>query len=74
MKSPRFDIRAAPLRTIFSASNLERIWKKKVRIAMRDQFLNDGIENFDFHVACKAECQKLSRLILDGDYVPTRAQ
>ncbi|WP_411032842.1 hypothetical protein [Shinella sp. BYT-45] len=74
MKSPRFDTRAAPLRKIFSPSNLERIWKGKVRIAMRDQFLNDGIENFDFHVARKAECQKLSRLILDGDYVPARAQ
>ncbi|TIQ44611.1 RNA-directed DNA polymerase [Mesorhizobium sp.] len=74
MKSPRFDIRAAPLRKIFSPSNLERIWKEKVRIAMRDQFLNDGIENFDFHVARRAECQKLSRLILDGDYVPARAQ
>jgi len=74
MKSPRFDIRAAPLRKIFSPFNLERIWKDKVRIAMRDQFLNDGIEHFDFHVARKAECQKLSRLILDGDYVPARAQ
>lgn len=74
MKSPRFDTRAAPLRRIFSASNLEWIWKEKVRIAMRDQFLNDGIENFDFHVARKAECRKLSSLILDGDYVPARAQ
>lgn len=74
MKSPRFDTRAAPLRKIFSPSNLERIWKEKVRIAMRDQFLNDGIENFDFHVARKAECRKLSTLILDGDYVPARAQ
>jgi hypothetical protein len=74
MKSPRFDTRAAPLRKIFSPSNLERIWKEKVRIAMRDQFLNDGIENFDFHVARKAECRKLSSLILDGDYVPARAQ
>jgi len=74
MKSPRFDIRAAPLRKIFSPENLERIWKEKIRIAMRDQFLNDGIENFDFHVARKVECQKLSRLILDGEYVPSRAQ
>lgn len=41
---------------------------------MRDQFLNDGIENFDFHVARKNEARKLSQLILEGDYVPSRAQ
>ncbi|WP_120217373.1 RNA-directed DNA polymerase [Sphingopyxis sp. EG6] len=74
MKSPRFDIRAAPLRRIFSPSNLERIWTEKVRVAMRDQFINDGIENFDFHLARTVECQKLSRLILNGEYVPSRAQ
>lgn len=73
MKSPRFEIRAAPLRRIFSAQNLERVWKKKVRIALRAQFLNDGIEHFDFHISRRIECQKLSRLILDGSYVPERA-
>jgi hypothetical protein len=41
---------------------------------MRSQFLNDGIENFDFHTSAKLECQKLSKLILDGSYVPHRAQ
>ncbi|NPD67469.1 RNA-directed DNA polymerase [Lichenicola cladoniae] len=74
MKSPNFDTRSAPLRTIFSPSNLEKIWTTKVRVYMRQQFLNDGIEHLDFHVARKAECQKLSRLILAGDYVPERAQ
>ena len=74
MKSPRFDARAGALRKIFSAQNLERVWRTKVRLAMRQQFLNDGIENFDFHVACKLECKKLSLLILKGDYVPEKAQ
>lgn len=74
MKSPRFDTRAAPLRRIFSRQNLENIWRTKVRVAMRDQFLNDGIEHFDFHVSRRLECQKLSRLILCGDYIPERAQ
>jgi hypothetical protein len=41
---------------------------------MRDQFIVDGVENFDFHVARRLECQKLSKLILGGDYVPQRAQ
>lgn len=41
---------------------------------MRDQFLNDGVENFDFHIARKAESRKLSQLILEGEYVPSRAQ
>lgn len=74
MKSPRFDIRAAPLRIIFSAQNLEAVWRKKVRVSMREQILRDGIEHFDFHVSCKLECQKLSRIILEGNYVPSRAQ
>lgn len=74
MKSPRFDIRARPLRAIFSPSNLATVWKDKVRLSMKQQFLDDGVENFDFHVSHKLECQKLSRLILDGSYVPQRAQ
>lgn len=74
MRSPRFDIRAAKLRTIFSPDNIERIWKDKVRASMRLQFINDGIENFDYHVARKLESKKLSHLILSGEYVPQKAQ
>ena len=74
MRSPRFDIRAKKLRTIFSPQNIERIWKEKVKVSMRDQFMCDGIENFDFHVSRKVESQKLSHLILSGDYVPQKAQ
>lgn len=74
MKSPRFDIRAKKLRLIFSPKNIQRIWKEKVKVSMRDQFMCDGIENFDFHVSIKVESQKLSHLILSGDYVPQKAQ
>ncbi|TIM27074.1 MAG: hypothetical protein E5Y63_25945 [Mesorhizobium sp.] len=74
MRSPRFDLRAKPLQSIFSPSNLERVWKTKIRVAMRQQLLNDGVENFDFHVSHKLECRKLSQLILSGSYVPQRAQ
>ncbi|WP_082474877.1 RNA-directed DNA polymerase [Sphingomonas sp. Leaf343] len=74
MKSPRFDIRAKKLRTIFSPSNIEEVWKSKVRVSMRDQLMSDGIENFDFHIARGVESRKLSELILSGDYVPQRAQ
>lgn len=74
MKSPRFDIRAAPLRQIFSPANIERIWREKVRISMRQQILIDGIEHFDFHVQRAPESRKLSQLILSGDYSPDRAQ
>ncbi len=74
MRSPRFDIRAKKLRAIFSPKNIERIWKEKVKVSMRDQFLCDGIENFDFHVSRKVESQKLSHLILSGEYVPQKAQ
>jgi hypothetical protein len=44
MKSPRFDTRAAPLKIIFSPGNLEKVWQEKVRVAMRQQFMNDGVE------------------------------
>lgn len=74
MKSPRFDIRAAKLRKIFSASNIEKVWKAKVRVSMRDQFLCDGIENLDFHINIKIESQKLSQLILSGGYTPEKSQ
>jgi hypothetical protein len=74
MKSPRFDIRAAALKPIFHPANLENTWKDKVRVYMRQQFMNDGIENFDFHVAYKVECLKLSQSILSGDYVTQKAK
>ncbi|MDZ5648073.1 RNA-directed DNA polymerase [Nitrospirillum sp. BR 11828] len=41
---------------------------------MKEQFINDGIENFDFHIDSKTECQKLSQIILSGDYTPQRPQ
>jgi hypothetical protein len=74
MKSRRFDTRAAPLKIIFSPGNLEKVWQEKVRVAMRQQFMNDGVEYFDFHVSRRIECHKLSQLILSGEYVPERAQ
>ena len=74
MKSPRFDARSGILRNIFSPENLEKVWKEKVRTSMREQYINDGIENFDFHINRKKECRNLSRLILKGDYVPDKAQ
>src|SRR5579871_3468928 len=74
MKSPRFDIRAKKLRTIFYASNIERVWKEKVRTSMKEQFVNDGIEHFDFHIARKLESKKLSHVILSGEYTPQKAQ
>jgi hypothetical protein len=40
---------------------------------MREQYLNDGIEKFDFYIARRQECRKLSLLILNGDYMPEKA-
>lgn len=72
MKSPRFDFRAMPLRKIFSAKSLERVWRKKVRVSLKRQALVDGIEHFDFHLQCEIECKKLSAAILAGDYIPSK--
>ena len=73
LKSPRFDIRAATLKKIFTAHNLESIWKKKVRLSLRDQYVSDGIEFFDFHVSRRVQCTKLSDTILSGSYQPSPA-
>jgi hypothetical protein len=74
MKSPRFAIRSAALGPIFHPENLQKTWRKKVRVYMRQQFMCDGIENFDFHVAYKAECIKISQSIMAGTYVPQKAK
>lgn len=74
MKSPKFRIRSEILRNVFSASNIQKVWRSKVRVAMRQQFIADGIENFDFHVNQEQEAFKLSTVILNGDYVPERPQ
>ncbi len=74
MKSPRFDIRAQKLQSIFSPENIERIWNYKVKKSIREQFICDGIENFDFHIYRKSESTKLSNLILSGEYTPQKAQ
>jgi hypothetical protein len=74
VKSPRFDIRAAPLRKIFTPQNLESTWRKKVRLSLREQYVNDGVEFFDFHIARRIQCSKLSNTILDGSYLPAPAE
>lgn len=74
MKSPRFDMRAKSLRLIFAPANIQRVWKEKIRISVRDQFLSDGIEHTDFYVDHPAECANVSKLVLSGDYVPSRPQ
>lgn len=74
MQSPRFDIRARRLKEIFSPSNIENTWKNKVRVSMRQQLVNDGVEHFDFHVHKRQESAKLSNIVLSGHYVPQKAQ
>jgi hypothetical protein len=41
---------------------------------MREQYVSDGIEHFDFHVAKAAEAERLSKAILSGEYSPQRPQ
>lgn len=74
MHSPRFKIRSKHLTGIFTPSNIEKIWTKKVRLEMRNQYIQDGVEHFDLHVARKTEFQKLSELVLSGNYVPQKPQ
>lgn len=71
MRSPKFDIRQAKLKPLFTSGNLRRIWKEKVRDAMKKQFLIDPIEHLDFHQRLGTECTELERAISNGSYTPT---
>jgi hypothetical protein len=70
MKSPRFGLREPTLRPLFDRGNLRRLWKTKVRDAMRDQFLPDPIDHLDFHQSLSVECQRIETLIISGAYTP----
>ena len=74
MKSPRFEQRAIKLASIFTPKNIENTWRNKVRKAIQNHHLRDGVENFDLHINIEVESKNLSQLILSGDYVPQRAQ
>src|ERR687896_165369 len=41
MKSPRFVLREAEIKEVFSSSRLKHTWKHKVRAKMRNHFLPD---------------------------------
>lgn len=73
MKSPRFTARSIGLRAIFQPSSIEKIWKEKVRLEMRDQFISDPIEHMDFHFSISSESKKLSTSVMSGEYKPGAA-
>jgi len=70
MKSPRFSLRESSLRPILDRANLRRVWDKKVRHAMRQQFLLDPIDHIDFHQSLASNCGCIEALIFSGSYAP----
>ncbi len=70
MHSPRFPARTKELKNVFEKGRLIFAWKKKVRISMRDQFLSDPIEHFDFDLNFNQRCEDLEREVLIGEYEP----
>lgn len=73
MKSPRFNARSAGLRAIFQPQAIERTWRDKVRLEMRNQFIADPIEYMDFHFAIATESRKLATSVMSGEYKPSSA-
>ena len=74
MKSPRFPLREPTLRPLFDRANLRRVWDKKVRNAMRQQFLPDPIDHIDFHQNLAANCAELELAIFSGSYAPSETR
>src|SRR6476469_5662366 len=71
MQSPGFQIRQKELTSIFSIANLKRVWRTKVRITLRSNYLQDPIEHLDFHVALNAHCLRLQTVVCEGTYRPS---
>lgn len=70
MRSPRFAARRKELKKVFEQERLEVTWKKKVRISMRNQFIEDPIGHYDFDINLAEICSRLERELLSGTYEP----
>jgi len=69
-QSPRFKLRQKEISQVVNKSRLKATWKNKVRSALRDQFLPDPIDHYDFQININRITDQLETLILSGNYTP----
>jgi len=71
--SPRFQVRKSDIRQVVNVHRLARLWKKRVRPKIKEQFIVDPIEHLDFQIDLKNRCSQLEERVTAGQYAPSSA-
>lgn len=69
-QSPRFRLRQKDIAAVINKSRLKETWKSKVRSALRNQFLPDPVDFYDYQLNINRISEQLETLVLSGTYVP----
>jgi hypothetical protein len=69
-QSPRFKLRQKEIAEVINKSRLKATWKNKVRSALRDQFLPDPVDFYDYQININRIAEQLETTVLSGNYVP----
>jgi len=69
-QSPRFKLRQKEIGEVINKSRLKATWKNKVRSALKDQFLPDPIDFYDYQININRIAAQLETVVLSGNYVP----
>lgn len=69
-QSPRFQLRRKEIAAAINKTRLKETWKNKVRSAVRDQFLPDPLDYYDYQLNINRISERLENLVLSGAYVP----
>jgi hypothetical protein len=69
-QSPRFKLRQKEIGEVINKYRLKATWKNKVRSALRDQFLPDPVDFYDYQLNINRIAEQLEITVLSGNYVP----
>ncbi len=73
-QSPRFELRQKEIAAVINKTRIKETWKSKVRSAVRDQFLPDPLDYYDYQLNINQIAEQLENLILSGSYTPRPAK
>jgi hypothetical protein len=68
--SPRFKLRKKEISAVINKSRMKHTWKNKVRTALRDQFLPDPVDFYDYQLDINRICESIENIVFAGTYVP----
>jgi hypothetical protein len=69
-QSPRFKLRQKEIAEVINKGRLKATWKNKVRSTLKDQFLPDPIDFYDYQTNINRITDRLAANVLSGNYVP----